>query len=1193
MQIFRYIGFLSIVIYCVFDSFAQCPQPSFTVPDTICIGESLAITNTSSGADRYEWDFCSGDLEEQPALKTVTTLASALTPTDITTISDGANWYGFVSSRDNNKIFRLDFGNSLSNTPSFTDLGNPGNLLSKPEQMKVVKVGADWIAMIVNLNNYTDDFSVVQINFGNSLTNIPTATRITALDSYIANPRGIDIVNDNGNFIVFIANTLNNVVTIANFGNSLLNTLSSGDIKNVILPGAITGLNVMGISIIKNCDQWYGLAASFNNRIYKLSFGSALFSIPSITEITTTQSLMLSPVKVAFKQEGGNMYAFVMHVNGKVIALNFGEDMQNSAPAISNNFSMISDVVGMELVNSLSDHYLFTVDFASNQIYRFDFPNPCAVNTAIAIEQQPVHIVYNSSGSKKIELKAFNSNNVKAFTKTIYVRPPVTAGFTVNNTCLGTTTNFNADVSPTGNRIVSYAWDFGDGNTASGKNAAFAFSSEGIFPVTLTITDACGKMSDITKQVTITKRNTADFNGPSISCSNESVLFEDASTSAGDVIKKWQWDFGDGQTSTQQNPEHLFTEAGNFTVSLSITGASGCTETVTKSIIIKAGAFVDFMVENACLGNTTSFLNLTTFSPGTSELSREWNFGDNTTSTDLHPTHNYAATGTYTVTLTVLNNLNCTITKTKVITIRKKPVTDFSYALACSGEAVNFLDGSISTDGSIKTWSWDFGDIESGTNNYSAAQQGSHIFAKAGTYKVKLKIETIYGCVDSLTKDITIIPSPQSAFAMQVNCTSKEVTFTDQSTFDSTHPITNWYWDFGDNTTSQEQHPIHTYSSAGDYTITLITTASSRCTNLFSKVIHINDQPIADFSFPDIICINNQIRFTDKSTSAMDAITGWQWDFGSYGNSSEQHPQVVFTSAQLAILPVMLTVTTSTGCSASVTKNISLSQPAQVSFSFESVAASAPLSLNFYSTASNATVLSWNFGDGNLSNQPHPQHTYESGGIYNVSLTAVNADGCSTIVQQEISVSSISANVELKLETVTIVKTGTATELQIRLVNSSPYILRELDLATLIDEKNTFIYLWQGELLPGKMLVYNYAIPENINSNLASACVTAVSQSLDKTSNRQCSSIESIFTILMPYPNPVASEMYIPFMLPAKGEVEISIIDILGRLQTRNIYTLEAGFHQIQINKGNLAAGVYLIQYDFAGQKQIKSIVVN
>jgi hypothetical protein len=135
-----------ICFFQVFTALSQCPQPSFTIPDTVCINEPFDIINKTVEADRYKWDFCSGDLNEDPTITELLTVPGASIPTNITTVFDGINWFGFFFSRENNLLFRLDFGSSLDNTPTVVNVGNLGEI-NRAEPLEFIKEGSNWYGL--------------------------------------------------------------------------------------------------------------------------------------------------------------------------------------------------------------------------------------------------------------------------------------------------------------------------------------------------------------------------------------------------------------------------------------------------------------------------------------------------------------------------------------------------------------------------------------------------------------------------------------------------------------------------------------------------------------------------------------------------------------------------------------------------------------------------------------------------------------------------------------------------------------------------------------------------------------------------------------------------------------------------------------------------------------------------------------
>jgi YVTN family beta-propeller protein len=216
------------------------------------------------------------------------------------------------------------------------------------------------------------------------------------------------------------------------------------------------------------------------------------------------------------------------------------------------------------------------------------------------------------------------------------------------------------------------------------------------------------------------------------------VAFTDKSTGS---PTKWKWTFGDGTNSTIQNPTHMYSKAGNYTVSLSATNAAG-SNTTTKINYIKVTAVtkpVASFSSNVTSGKVPLNVAFTDKSSGT-PTSWKWTFGDGTTSVIKNPTHIYSKAGKYTVSLTATNSAGSnTATKSSYISGVAVPVAAFSVS-PTTGKApltVKFKDKST---GSPTSWSWNFGD-----KSTSTAQNPTHKYTKAGKYTVKLTVKNTAG----------------------------------------------------------------------------------------------------------------------------------------------------------------------------------------------------------------------------------------------------------------------------------------------------------------------------------------------------------------------------------------------------------------------------------------------------------------
>ena len=307
----------------------------------------------------------------------------------------------------------------------------------------------------------------------------------------------------------------------------------------------------------------------------------------------------------------------------------------------------------------------------------------------------------------------------------------------------------------------------------------------------------------------------ADFSGsPTSGCAPLTVNFTDASTGQ---INSWSWDFGDGGTSTAQNPSHEYTTAGTYTVSLTVTGDGGSdTETKVDYITVNGPPTAAFSGSptSGVEPLTVTFTDASTGDP----TSWSWDFGDGGTSTAQNPTHEYTAAGTYTVTLTATNDCGSDDeVKTDYITVDpcNAPVAAFS-GTPTSGDApltVNFTDESTN---SPTSWSWNFGD-----GSTSTEQNPSHTYNNAGTYTVTLDVSNSCGSDTETKTDYINVTCTAPVAAFTGSPTSGDAPLTVSFTDQSTNNPTSWSWDFGDGSTSTEQNPSHTYNDAGTYTVSL------------------------------------------------------------------------------------------------------------------------------------------------------------------------------------------------------------------------------------------------------------------------------------------------------------------------------------------------------------------------------------
>ncbi|MCS6917924.1 MAG: PKD domain-containing protein, partial [Chitinophagales bacterium] len=199
--------------------------------------------------------------------------------------------------------------------------------------------------------------------------------------------------------------------------------------------------------------------------------------------------------------------------------------------------------------------------------------------------------------------------------------------------------------------ITSLTWTLGDGNSSAFSDFYYTYAAVGQYNVKLQVVNNVGCSSTDNEKVQVRDYPKAKFGVSPDPCVVTPVAFTDLSNPPlGSTITSWFWNFGDGSTSTLQNPQHLFTASGTYAISLTVTDQFGCSDDTIVTLNILAGAIANFTWY--VNGLTVFFNNTSTFNP---EFSVQWNFGDGTSSNLLAPAHTYSSLGTYTVCLIVFD----------------------------------------------------------------------------------------------------------------------------------------------------------------------------------------------------------------------------------------------------------------------------------------------------------------------------------------------------------------------------------------------------------------------------------------------------------------------------------------------------------------------------------------------------------
>lgn len=590
-----------------------------------------------------------------------------------------------------------------------------------------------------------------------------------------------------------------------------------------------------------------------------------------------------------------------------------------------------------------------------------------------------------------------------------------------------------------GSGTYTYLW-------STGQAGSSITASPGSYAVT--VNDGLCENSDTVNVFAAAGVPIASFSY-SNTCTHTSVSFYDHSTVFLDSVISHNWNFGDGNTSTEKNPTHLYLAPGSYQVQLVVQTSCLCTDTIVMNVITGGGKPIpSFISAPVCLNSVSNFTDQSLPVSGTLN-SWNWNFGDGNTSSQPNPSHVYSTSGNFSVKLIVINTSGCSDTITLPYTVNPNPVANAGNDIfICEDESVTLMASGGTT------FSWSPGPAFDSV--YSVTPLQNTVYT--------VSVSNSFGCIDTAQVMVTVNANPVSSFNASPVCVGSSSIFVNQS-LAGAGSISQFKWNFGNSTTSSFQDPVITYSSSGNYQVSLITTNTFGCSDTLLVPYNVNANPIAAFQVP-VVCQGVTSVFLNQSMAGGGSISSWTWSFGDGNNSFSQTPSHVYATS--GTYPVSLIVQNTLGCKDTLISNytvnpnpiayaglddsicenssITLTATGGLSYSWNpgavasaAIQVSPSVTTNYTVTATNSfgcqstdmvrvvvnsnptaaftspnvcegfstsftnqslpgvgSVISylWNFGDGTNSNVTSPNHLYSDSGTYLVSLLVQNSFGC-------------------------------------------------------------------------------------------------------------------------------------------------------------------------------------------------------
>ncbi len=598
-----------------------------------------------------------------------------------------------------------------------------------------------------------------------------------------------------------------------------------------------------------------------------------------------------------------------------------------------------------------------------------------------------------------------------------------------------------------GSGNYTYAWDFGDGSTGTGKTPSHRYDSAGQFSATVVVSDtttgAKSQPASVDVHVASNEQPVASASAsPSSGIVPLTVAFSGA-TVGGNQPFTYQWDFGDGSDPVSaQNPSHEYTSPGTYSAVFKVTDADGDTDTDRVEIRVADNSTP---IANIKASPERGIAPLSVqFDPqvqgGDAPLGFAWDFGDGDTSDSQTPSHTFQTAGDYTVSVTVTDSNGDVATDSITVTATDNSVpTVAPTATPDSGLAplqVQFSAHASGGDGTL-TYQWNFGDSATDT-----VANPVHTYNSAGEYDASVTVTDANNDSVSDTVHISVgsnlVPSASASATPQSGYAPLQVSFFGNASGGNA-PL-QYQWNFGDGATSTDQNPTHSYASTGTYTATLVVTDANNDSDSATVAITVKDNSVPQVSVaasPTSGIVPFNVNFNSTVTNG-DAPFTYEWNFGD-GSPVETTANPTHSYTTGGTYTATLTVTDANGDQVSGTVDIqaaSNTKPA-VTASADTDTGTAPLTVNFTATGSGGNAplsYTWYFGDGSApQNGQTASHTYNNVGVYDAQVVVTDADG--DTANATVTINALDTAPDLQVQSFTATVTGSDVQYDVVIAN--------------------------------------------------------------------------------------------------------------------------------------------------------------
>jgi len=565
--------------------------------------------------------------------------------------------------------------------------------------------------------------------------------------------------------------------------------------------------------------------------------------------------------------------------------------------------------------------------------------------------------------------------------------------------------------------VTAHAWDLGDGTRLDGVTVTHAYERPGVYTATLTVEDDSGvanAAASDTVTVAVNAPPAPAATGPDrpIGVGEIARLDAGASADADGAILSWAWDFGDGAAGEGPEVQYAWAAPGVYPVTLTVTDDSATASavaTTTIEVVVSAAPVADAGPDQSVAVSEVAFDGGGSSDADGRITSYDWSFGDGATASGRVVRHAYARPGTYEVALVVRDDSGSPLNTdrdTAIVRVNTAPIADAGPDLvAAPGEEV-VLDGSgsVDPDGEIAEWLWRFPDGSEATGVRVARS-----FAEPGLQRVLLTVRDDTGLAEAFDVDevaVAVNAPPVAAAGSDLLVEPRvPVRFDGSASFDPDGSIASHRWDF-DDLDAPVLEPVaeRTFDAPGVHGAQLTVADASGAANATASAevaIRVNHPPVAEAG-PETVTDSLYVTLDGSGSSDADGDRLIHtWDFGD-GSPPALGETVTHAYPRSGVFPVTLTVDDGTGLGNAVavdsTRVVIDARPIAVAGGNRDVCSGDAILFDGSASVDPDGGLlryEWDFGDSTGSNIVNPSKTYESPGVYTVTLTVRDESGLS------------------------------------------------------------------------------------------------------------------------------------------------------------------------------------------------------